>query len=81
MTNERVGYMKKPNLRLKALIIEHYGSQALGAKAFGINEFRLSRIIHNRAQPNAKEKRMIAWKLQRKISDLFPEAAMRQSAF
>jgi hypothetical protein len=78
MTNERVGYMKKPNLRLKALIIEHFGSQASGAQAFGINEFRLSRIIHKRAQAKPEEKRTIAWKLQRKISDLFAEEVGRQ---
>lgn len=61
------------NLKLKASLIEVYGSQITAARALGINEYRLSRIIHGRARPCREEKRRIACKLQRKIDDLFPE--------
>ena len=65
--------MTGPNLKLKALIIENFGSQVSGARAFEMNEYRLSRIIHKRALPKPDEKRTIAWKLQKKICELFPE--------
>ena len=65
--------MTGPNLKLKALIIENFGSQVSGARAFEMNEYRLSRIIHRRAQPNPDEKRTIAWKLQKKMAEIFPE--------
>lgn len=61
-----------PNLKLKALIIETFGSQVSGARAFEMNECRLSRIIHRRAQPKHEEKRTIAWKLQKKMAEIFP---------
>ena len=66
-------HMGKPNLKLKAVIIERFGSQAVAAEEFQINEFRLSRIIHGRAKAKPHEKRTVAWKLQTKISDIFPE--------
>jgi hypothetical protein len=69
--------MGKPNLRLKGLIISKYGTQASAALDFEMNEFRLSRIIHRRAAPSPEERRMIAWKLQRPIVDLFPETQER----
>ena len=65
--------MPKPNLKLKAMIIERFGSQAIGARELGINESRLSRIIHGRVKAKRGEKRSVAWKLQTKISDIFPE--------
>ena len=65
--------MKEPNLKLKSAIYEVFPSQALAAREFGIDEFRLSRLIHGRATPKREEKRRIAWKLQKKISELFPE--------
>ena len=65
--------MGQPNLRLKGLIIAKYGTQASAALDFEIDEFRLSRIIHRRAAPSHEERKMIAWKLQRPIGDLFPE--------
>lgn len=63
--------MGEPNFRLKGLIIERFGTQARAAREFQINEFRLSRIIHGRAAATDKDKRTIAWKLQRPIKDLF----------
>jgi hypothetical protein len=66
----------EPNYRLKAEIIAKYGTLTNGAREFqkaglSIDHFRLSRLIHGRGIPTPKEKRMIAWKLQRSIDELF----------
>jgi len=66
--------MGQPNFELKGLIIARYGTQASAALDFEMDEFRLSRIIHRRAAPSPEERKRIAWKLQRPIVDLFPEA-------
>jgi hypothetical protein len=65
--------MDKANFKLKASIIEAFGSQVTAAREFKIREDRLSRIIHSRVHPTPEEKRIIAWKLQKKIDELFPE--------
>jgi len=59
------------NLRLKALIIERFGTQAEASLKFGMNEYRLSRVIHGRVKPTQEERRKIAWALQRRISEVF----------
>jgi len=38
-----------------------------------ISESRLSRIITGHLEPTPEEKRLFAWKLQKKVSDLFGE--------
>jgi hypothetical protein len=64
---------EQPNLRLKAEIIATYGTLTNGARRMGLkDEFRLSRLIHGRAKPTPREMRVIAWKLQRPIRELFP---------
>jgi hypothetical protein len=64
--------MKETNLKLKALLIEKYGTLTKAGRDLGMDEFRLSRIIHGRAEPQLIEKRMMAWKLQRSAALLFP---------
>lgn len=64
---------ERPNLRLKAEIIAAYGTLTNGARRMGLkDEFRLSRLIHGRAKPTPEEMRMIAWRLQKSIRELFP---------
>ena len=65
--------MGKPNLRLKGLTIEKYETLTKGAREFWMDEFRLSRIIHGRAEAKRQEMRIISWKLQRAIKELFPK--------
>jgi hypothetical protein len=62
-----------PNYRLKAKIIEKWGTISAAAVDLGIRQDRLGRIIHNRVVPNPREKRSLAWKLQTSISELFGE--------
>ena len=64
--------MKKPNLALKAAIIETEGTlknfviQLDGRPgAEKLTEQRLGRIIHHRTEPTTEEKRAISWRLQR----------------
>lgn len=66
--------MSKPNFRLKAIIIESFGTIAAAARQCDIREDRLSRIIHRRVTPSQKERRTLAWKLQKPIKELFPES-------
>ena len=68
--------MVTSNSFLKGLIIQRYGTQksfliALEDGGLSMGEARLSRIIHRRAKPTPEEVRMIAWKLQRSIGELF----------
>ena len=48
-----------PNLKLKAALILHYGSQAAASKALGVSERRLSRLIHGYDEPSPKEVKII----------------------
>jgi hypothetical protein len=64
--------MKETNLKLKALLIEKYGTLTKAGRDLGMDEFRLSRIIHGRAEPQQIEKRRVAWKLQKPATLLFP---------
>jgi plasmid maintenance system antidote protein VapI len=48
------------NRPLKAEIVYHFGSQTEAAQALGIEESRLSRIIHGRVSASDKEKRAFA---------------------
>ncbi len=61
------------NKKLKALIVGRFGSQAEAAQRFNMPEIRLSRIIHARVVVRPEEKRVIAWKLQCRIAEIFPE--------
>ena len=45
------------NRQLKAEIFLRFGSQADAAQALGLQESRLSKIIHYRIPPSAKERR------------------------
>jgi hypothetical protein len=74
--------MRQSNRILKAAIIERYGTQKNfllslndGPNGIRINENRLTRIITGRTSTTAEERRAFAWKLQRPMSDLFPEIA------
>jgi plasmid maintenance system antidote protein VapI len=61
------------NLILKAEIIRKFGSQLRFAKALDIQELRLSKIIHGRAQPTATEIMLMAQLLKMNPQDLFPK--------
>ena len=61
----------EPNNRLKGQLIEKYGRLNLCALDIPIDYYRLSRIISGVVQPTQDEKRRIAWKLQRPITELF----------
>jgi hypothetical protein len=67
------------NRILKAECILKYGTLTSAARAFkaagldNMDVFRLSRIIHGRAQSRPEERRIISQVLQRKMVELFPE--------
>ena len=61
----------EPNNRLRGQLIEKYGRLNLGALDIPIDYYRLSRIISGIVQPTPEEKRRIAWKLQKPITELF----------
>jgi hypothetical protein len=68
----------KPNFTLKGALIERFGTitraaQEVSSDELEIDQFRLSRLIHGRATARPEERRIIAWKLQRPISEIFPE--------
>ncbi|MDX2445986.1 MAG: hypothetical protein QNK29_02170 [Desulfobacterales bacterium] len=68
----------RPNLNLKADLIRKYGTITAAARDISndeieLTEFRLSRIIHGRAKVLPEERRVIAWKLQKPIAELFAE--------
>lgn len=73
------------NYRLKAEIIEQGWQMtdfALALKKAGLDGmdiYKLSHIIAGRRQARPEEMRMISWKLQKKISELFPEGEQNGS--
>jgi len=65
---------RTPNRKLKAKIIEVYGSQVDFARLLNWSEDRLSRVIHGRVLPRDEEKNMISRKLGVPESEIFPQA-------
>jgi hypothetical protein len=65
--------MKEPNFKLKGMLIAKYGSIYKASQDLDIREDRLSRIYYRRVKPSKSELRIIAWKLQKSISELFSE--------
>jgi hypothetical protein len=63
----------RSNLVLKAELIRKFGCIADAADNLGIPAVRLSRVIHGAVKVRPEEKRDIAWRLQKSISELFPE--------
>jgi hypothetical protein len=70
--------MVRGNRTLKIAILSRYRSQrdfldALQSSAnpLKISESRLSRLVTGHLRPRPEEKRLFAWKLQKKVSDLF----------
>ena len=68
----------KPLFGLKGKLITQFGTLTQAARVFAdaglsINEARLGRLIHRRAVFTPEEKRVMAWKLQKPISELFAE--------
>jgi transcriptional regulator with XRE-family HTH domain len=51
------------NRKFKAAVIFEYGSQVEAAKAFGMSESRLSRLINGRIEPRPKDAQLIHEKL------------------
>jgi hypothetical protein len=65
---------RTPNRKLKAKIIEVYGTQVDFARLINWSEDRVSRVIHGRVIPGEDEKRLISRKLGVPPGDLFQEA-------
>ena len=61
------------NRKLKARIIEQFGSQTDFARLLGLSEDRLSKIIHGRITPNDAERQQISRRLGVKQVELFPQ--------
>ncbi|NIM99436.1 MAG: helix-turn-helix domain-containing protein [candidate division Zixibacteria bacterium] len=60
------------NRELKIMIIQKgYGCQADLAQQIGMNEDRLSRIIHKRVRPTREEQMRICQALDCEIADVF----------
>jgi hypothetical protein len=59
-------------LKLRLKIVERYGSQIVAAKALGIDEPRLSRIVRGHVDPKPEERE--------KLIAAFGAAALRASA-
>ena len=55
------------NFRLKAVLIERYGSQCAAAPVLGISEWRLSRIIRGWNEPSQIERAALARVLGLKV--------------
>ena len=60
------------NRKLKAKIIEVYGSQVDFARLINWSEDRLSRVIHGRLSPQDSERKLIAQKLRVRQDEIFP---------
>ena len=65
---------------LKVAILERFPSQRAfldslldSSNGLQMSEIRLSKLITGHLAPRPDEMKWIAWKLQRKISELFPE--------
>ena len=71
--NKKEGQMSNQgiNLRLKSLILERFRAQFYVARALGISEDRLSRIIHGRREPTPEERKAICRILNVKQEDIF----------
>lgn len=65
--------MKKTekNLRMRVLVVEHYGTQEKFSAATGISEAAVSKIIRGFYKPSDNQKKIIAKAL--KTNDLFKE--------
>ena len=68
--------------RLKLTILDRYPSQRAfladlqrGSSPIILSESRLSKLVTGHLQPTPEERRAFAWKLQRKVDDLFGEGA------
>jgi transcriptional regulator with XRE-family HTH domain len=59
------------NLRLKTRILELFGTQFNVARALGMSEDRLSRIVHGRKEPTPEERKAICRILNVKQEDIF----------
>ena len=60
------------NYSLKAKIIEKFGTQYEFSEILGIREDRLSKLIHGRIAPNAKERQTIPEKLGVSEGEIWP---------
>lgn len=63
------------NTVLKVAFIEAGKKQIAVAQETGIENTKLSRIIHGYCEPSDEEKKAIAKALRRKVDHLFPEVA------
>lgn len=61
-----------PNSTLKTAIFLKRTTQTLVAQKAGVQESRLSRIIHGYVSPSDDEKRAIARALRLPVEELFP---------
>jgi len=63
------------NLALKVAIVESGQTQVAVSEAVGMDNTRLSTIIHGRRAATEAEQKALAKVLKRKRADLFPTAA------
>jgi len=63
------------NAALKLAFFEAGKRQVDVAAALGMDNSRLSQIIHGRLEPTSDEKRGLAKALKKSVGDLFPEVA------
>lgn len=63
------------NRALKIAILDHGTTQIALARAVGISEPRMSRIMRGHDEPTEDEKKAIAKILRRKVHELFSEVA------
>lgn len=61
------------NKKLKAKIIEKYGSQAEFAYDIRTHEAVISRVVRNRRELSPRQKQEWAGKLNCQLKDIFPE--------
>ena len=63
---------QSPNRKLKAKIIEIYGTQVDSARLINWTEDRVSRLIHGRLSPRDSDRQLIARKLGVPQDEIFP---------
>jgi len=67
------------NNKVKARIIEYYGTQADFAVKLGIREPTVSRVVNGRIRLSDKDKKFWAKKLESPVDELFPTGSECQS--
>ncbi len=70
----------KAILQRRAVILAKWPSMSEAAFDLEMRAERLSRIVWGRVMPKKEEARLLAWKLQKPISFLFPEKSQKEGS-